>query len=517
MQNKLFQIISESSFYKALIQKRPTTIDYLLLVLIPFVAISFVLLAKLFFYKQPQFLALPFDSTLMAVEWKVDSSSEHFKGIARKAGLPNGVAFQSFEKLLIPEFANLPVYPKGVKTKILTFQKIENQIYPVLIVNFKDSAQLEMYNSLPGFTHYNYKNSKFISTSTLPLKHIQNSKKPILSSTIAQDSINNLPKDNILDFYFNHQLISQTEIKAPFSLFENLNDTFAITSASLRENNLGLVLSTYTNPRPNKTIPFTRSKYNPTVPNFLPEDQLFFLGGTGATSRIIGLIQNLPQYETAQDPKKAVSAKILSILNTYNLSIDSLSLLTKIFSFEFAISLSDTSEISLIFNQLNPKEENKLRTELNSLTAYFNPKTLSYQLQDGQVARQLAPDPTIVGSELLPNLYAYKLAEVNRTIYASNPSQNQPQSDQPLPFAWISTQLNPFYDLSLTPKTLSQNNFFKHASQLLYPIADELVYIHKDLIYQNLSQSLDYSDIPSVMTATNFFTDGIQTVSILQW
>jgi hypothetical protein len=45
----------------------------------------------------------------------------------------------------------------------------------------------------------------------------------------------------------------------------------------------------------------------------------------------------------------------------------------------------------------------------------------------------------------------------------------------------------------------------------------DVLYLNRDFIYPNVAEFADLQDVPNTMTATNFFNDGIQTVTLMSW
>jgi hypothetical protein len=217
-------------------------------------------------------------------------------------------------------------------------------------------------------------------------------------------------------------------------------------------------------------------------------------------------LKNLPEFN--QDTN-LVANKVYSLLNTFNLSTDSFKLLTKFLSSEYGISYNNEKELSFFFQPNKRSDSLAVQKELNNLTAFYNPKTISYLLQDGQVAEQLIPNTDVVGQPFNSNTTKFDLKEINKNIYWSNSTNT--------PFDFISTSSNPFVSLSLESSTLSDNKFFKYALSEFSPIADEVLFIKSSLFYTYLQDKFDKKDLPSSFTATNYFHDGLQTVTILQW
>jgi len=465
-----------------------------------------LLVGRLLFYSEQTYLNLPYETTVVAIEWNANSTSRQFADLSSKMGLPNAVRFLDLEKIISNNFSNLNFNPTSFDTKVFTLQKVEDQTYPVMIYKFRNSVNLDDLNNFPGYAYYKTKNELVISPSKQALLAVKNPQRQLKTVLRVHDVVSNLPKFNIADFYINHNLVSNNLLSGYLYLTQSFNQTLGITAGNLREVPTGLLLSTYTNPNQGLTFPFTRKKYTPTIPEHIPSEQLFFLGGTSAASRTTGILKNLPQFSSNE---QAVSTKLFSLLNTYNLSPDSLRVLSEIFQNEFAFTLNSSLEPAFFFKNLNDSTQNMLETELNSLTAFLNPKQISYLLEDGQVARQLVPNDNITGQIVTDELKSYQLRELNTDLYFGYKNQT--------PFSFFSPSLDPFSYLSLDPKPLSQDRLFKNGLSILLPIADEIIFIRKPLLYQFLQDSFDYKDIPSLITATNFFTDGIQTVTLLQW
>jgi hypothetical protein len=481
------------------------SVDLILIFAFTSVSILIFLVARSLFLYQPTYLSLPFESTVFDADWTTQTSSESFNAVARNTGLPNAIQLLNADQVFLSEFASLKskIPASDLASKTVTLQKIESQVYPVLILRFRNITDLKELQSLPGFVHFTDKDLLFISTNKTPLLALKKSKRTLQLNPSVQEVISNLPKQNIADFYLNHNLVTPDLISGFMSGFEDLNTTLNITAGTLKENNLGLVLSTFTSPKKGLKFPFTRQKYLAKIPSSIPNDQLFFLGGIDASSRILNLTKNLPQFS---NDTNLVTNKIFSILNTYNLSSNSLLFLTEIFKNEFAITLNSKMQTSLIYKDFNRLNNGLLEKELNGLTAFFNPKKISYLLEDGQVASQLVPNELIKGTAINSNLKQFPLAELNTKFYWGTQESRQ--------YAFLSQTFNPF---ETDTKLFSENLFFKQASQVLLPLADELIYLNKNLSYSFLKDKLDLRDVPNTLTATNFFTDGIQTVTIMQW
>lgn len=468
--------------------------------------VMLILLGRVLFYSDQTYLNLPYESTVIAIEWNANSTSTKFSGLSSKMGLPNAVRFIDLEKIISESFKGLEFNPTSFDTKVFTLQKVENEIYPVMIYEFRDPSILGELNYFPGFAYYKTKNQLVISPSKQALLAIKNPQRKLKTVLSVHDAISNLPKFNIADFYINHSLITNNLLSGNLYLFQSFNQTLGITAGNLREVQTGLLLSTYTNPAPELTFPFTRRKYNPSIPSYIPSEQLLFLGGHSVASRTVEILQNLPQFKGSQE---AVSTKLYSLLNTYNLSPDALRVLAKIFQNEFAFTLNYSLEPSMFFANLDSEIQLMLESELDNLTAFLNPRIVSYLLEDGQVGRQLVPNENISGQIITDGLKSYQLRELNNTLYLGFKTDT--------PFSFISTSTDPFSYLSLNPKSLSQDRFFANGINTLLPIADEILFVRKPLLYSFLQDRFDYKDIPTITSATNFFTDGIQTVTLLQW
>lgn len=486
---------------------QPVIPKWVLLSLIVLVGVMlFAMVLRTFFYKDPIYLSLPNDTTVFALELKVDPNKDYFKALSRKMGLPNALFFTQIENFYFEQLkvVNIPV--SALNSKVVSIQVVDSELYPVIVYDFKSTQFLAQYSYFPGFSHFKKANKLYLSTNKVPLQKIITANSLIFSSSEFRNAYINLPKNNIADLYLNHSLLADQHIKGIFSVTESLNKTMSVTVASLRETKFGLILSTYTTPQKGLVFPYSRAKYNALIPSTIPLEQEIFLGGVGATSRIIGLLKNLPEFN---QQTSLVSNKIFSLLNTYNLSIDALKLLTKVFELEYGLALNQDDSVSFVFQTLTTENQQILKQELNNLTAFFNPKKISYLLEDGQVARQLVPNPIANGKKLSSGITQFNLNELNINVFYGS----QPISG----LSYISTTNNPFNSLQIIKQNLIDDRLFSRSFALLQPLANEVVFIRSSFYYKLLKDKFDYKDIPTTFTATNFFHDGIQTVTTLQW
>jgi hypothetical protein len=239
-----------------------------------------VLILRTYFYKDPIYLSLPTNSTIFAIEYTAATNSNEFKAIARKSSMPNALFFADLEKYLVPEFESLQIPLAYLNKKLLTFQLFEGEIYPVLVLEFKSKDSMNLLPTFPGFSHSKKGNLLYISTAKKQLESMLSTTPKIYSSPKFRAAYINIPNNNIADLYFNHELLSNKHISGLFGVFENVNQLFSVTVASLRENDYGLFLATYTAPRTGVVFPYTRKKYNAKLPSYLLDNQELFIGGT---------------------------------------------------------------------------------------------------------------------------------------------------------------------------------------------------------------------------------------------
>jgi hypothetical protein len=472
----------------------------LILVAIGLVSIAFFLIRN-FTFRDANYLKLPADSTVMAVEWAADFKSEELKSLSRKIDFPTAVQLVNLESKYFSAQNLKPLLVNAeLDSKTVAFIKTDSIINPILIYTFKNSTTLNRTVSLPGFAYFIQGNKIFLANSIEPLNAILNSTRNLESLPRFQDAIANLPKFNILDFYLNHELFAPQDLSGLLSLFESINQKFGVTVGALRATPSGLVFSTYTNENSetNFGFPVTRNKYTPTIPTALNDNQLVFFSGVNVATRLNKLIGN-----------EKLATEILSLLNSYNLTPESLRILTTILNDEFAIAYDKDQNLNFLFPNLSSKMQTSLEDELSRLAAYFNPVKKPYKLEDGTMAQVLSPAENFSPTKISENITEYEFESINSTLYfGRNISQN---------LDYISTSQDPFNNLSTSGLLLSQNPFFAAGIKTLLPIADEILYLNRDFIYPTVAEFADLQDVPNTMTATNFFNDGIQTVTLMSW
>jgi hypothetical protein len=441
---------------------------------------------------------LPAENTLFAVEWVNDFTNDEVKNLYNLVGLANSKRILDADENMIPDELQGVLDLRSQVYKVYAIEKVQDKLVELFIYEVDDYERVKTAISELGWYSL-YKGSRILITESEELADILSTDfVPVSQLERFNDSYSNIPKLSFSDVYLNHSLLeglvlSEIPIMNYSKIVLNL---FAVTTASINIESDGIYISTYTNPidEDQITFPFTSKKYRAELLKKIPPDAEIVIGGVDLVSRLDVWLENLLGAKTP--------ALIKNLLISNNLDIDTINLFRTIFSEEYLLAFYNEEPV-LVLQSLGLEDQNLLIKQLQKLSANNNPKRISYQLEDGQIARQLVPDETTEYDDLGNGLYSFDIG-INEEVY--------------LFFADVTyiTKSKDIIDrIKNNDSSFAETPAYENEYTRLMSVSDEVIYLSKEKVSE--LSGLYLEDAPSITSSFNYFDDGIQTVHYLTW
>lgn len=465
---------------------------------------------QLYTYPQCNFNILPSRYTLFAYDWNPRLNNPFEKDLQSQLGLAYSVQISNIEQQVLPPEIIQSLKMFGFSSKTIAYLWIDDAVEPVILLKYDKIQNSKAEEYLAGYQRNDWylikkKNVLIFSKSKSALKAITTGSKKVSDDTLYLDAASNVQNQSYGKFYLSHKLlneylkIKQTQVGI-LTYTPVILDRFGATVGTIIPSSDGVYVNTYTNPIAQNRQPFPHSRVNFRAKllqqSVIPANPSLLISGSDLTQRFYKFLEGSNE---AQENSAWISKSLNNILTTYNLDQEVVSVVNEIFNNEFLIATYQEGKFVIAFDKLKNKDQKKLIGQLDKLMQFFNPRTISYILPDGQIGRQLIPNEDINHIEI-NDQYEFTFDEINTDLFIKNVDgytlisnfefDNQTPDNAGIPLDKINKVL---------------------------PIADEILELSPEFIYPYVKNQLDAHEVPHITTATNFFSDGIQTVSLLTW